>query len=294
MSKVPFLKPSTTPGQQVALLQSRGIKFSDPTAAEHYLKYHNYYHVSGYVFYFEKKESTRTHILARPIRFENLVELVRFDQTLREHCWSAVLAIEAALRSVIACEISLVYGPFCLENPVIYRNSAAHPQLIEKLRQALAEHKNEPFISHFGNKYQEPIPPAWVMIEVLTFGTISRLYSQLTTDLQKRIARCFTVDHMILVSWLKALTELRNSCAHHARLWNKVFVNYPKVRNADGGFPLLPGRHSRLGSFFPLIRHLLSVTGEKNTWMNELQRLISGNELIRPEDMGLGRWEILK
>ena len=293
MSKVPFPKPSTSPEEQIALLLKRGIAITDSAAAQHYLTYHNYYHVSGYIFYFEKKEPARTHVLARPVSFENIVELVRFDQILREHFWSAVLSIEAALRSVTAREISMRYGPFCLENPAIYRNPAAHQQLMDKLRQALTEHRNEPFISHFSNKYREPIPPVWVMIEVLTFGTISRLYSQLTTDLQKRIARSFSVDHIILVSWLKALTELRNSCAHHARLWNKVFVNYPKIRSADKEFPLMPQRHSRLGSFIPLVRHLLGGVGEKIDWMKELQGLVGGNRMIRPEDMGLSTWNIV-
>jgi abortive infection bacteriophage resistance protein len=287
MNKVPFSKPSTTPQQQVALLQSRGIKIADSGVAEKFLQYHNYYHVSGYVFYFEVKEPVRTHALARPVAFEDIIRLVKFDQALREHCLSAIFTIEAALRSVMAREISLAHGPFGLENPAIFRNPVSHPQFADKLRTALSEHKNEPFITHFCNKYQEPMPPAWVMIEVLTFGTISRLYSQLTTELQKRIARCFDVDHIILVSWLKALTELRNTCAHHARLWNKVFVNYPKIRSADKAFPLLPGRHNRLGSFIPLVVHLLSKIGEKQDWSSELHALISGDRLIKPEDMGL-------
>jgi hypothetical protein len=40
MNKVPFTKPSTTPQQQVALLQSRGIKISDSGTAEKFLCYH--------------------------------------------------------------------------------------------------------------------------------------------------------------------------------------------------------------------------------------------------------------
>lgn len=294
MYKVPFSKPSTTPKQQISLLQSRGISISDSATAEKYLAYHNYYHVSGYIYYFEKKDPVRTHTLARPVSFDDIIFLVHFDQKLREYCLSAIFTIEAAFRSVIAREISLMHGPFGLENPIIFRHPAVHPQFTDKLIQALNEHRNEPFISHFCNKYQVSLPPAWVMIEVLTFGTISRLYSQLTTDLQKRIARCFNVDHIILVSWSKALTELRNTCAHHARLWNKVFVNYPKIRIADKGFPLLKGRNNRLGSFIPLINHILSVIGEKYDWGGDLQKLVSGNRLIKPEDMGLNKWEFKK
>jgi len=48
----------------------------------------------------KKRACPPLHVLARPVSFENIVELVRFDQILREHFWSAVLSIEAALRSV--------------------------------------------------------------------------------------------------------------------------------------------------------------------------------------------------
>ena len=295
MNKIPFSKPSTTPEQQVQLLLSRGILIADPAAAVQYLTYHSYYYLSGYVYYFEiKHPGQRTHQLARPVSFQDIQTLINFDQRLREHCLNAVFAIEAALRCVIAHELAATYGPMGLQNPALFRSSVEHPKFVDKLYQALNERKNEPFVKHFSTKYQENIPPAWVMTESLTFGSISWLYSQLTSQLQKHIAQNFRVDHFILVSWLRSLTELRNTCAHHARLWNKVFVNYPKIRNADKAFRLLPGQHNRLGSFIPLIRHMLSVINQKGGWMEELNVLLTGNTLIRPEDMGLLEWEILR
>lgn len=293
MTRTPFIKPSTTPAQQVALLQSRGVIVENVREAERFLSYHNYYYISGYVFYFETKEASRTHILERKVTFYNIVDLITFDQDLREYFLKAVFTIEVALRSVIAREIALVYGPFGLENSTIYRDSFKHQFLKEKLQNALREHKNEPFISHFCSKYVEPIPPVWVMIEIVTFGTISHLFSHLQTNLQKRIADSFGVDHIILVSWLKALTELRNTCAHHSRLWNKVFVNYPKIRSVDKKFPINEKRYNRLGSFIPVLSHLLNIVGKADLWIQNLQTILSKNLLIKPGDLGLNNWDIV-
>jgi abortive infection bacteriophage resistance protein len=290
MAKIPYTKSSLSPKQQVALLASRGIAIPDQAMAEHYLKYHNYYQLSGYVYYFEVKGAARTHRLARPVGFDDIVALNRFDQNLRESFLSAASDIEMAIRSSIAIRLSQAYGPFCFEQPGIFRRPDNHAHFMERLEKVLVEHQNEPFIAHHTITYLERIPPAWVMVEVLTFGNISWLYSQLKTDLQKTIAGDFQVDHMILVSWLKALTELRNSCAHHARLWNKVFVNYPKIRNTDKSFHIIPGLENRLGSFIPMLRHILVVIREKPDWEAKMYSLLAANPLIRPSDMGLRIW----
>jgi abortive infection bacteriophage resistance protein len=288
--KIPFTKPSLSPQEQVDLLESRGVQVYDREEAEHFLRYHNYYQISGYVYYFEKKGPIRTHQLARPIAFSDVISLVRFDQELRFIFFKLTTEIEIALRCSVAYRLSQVYGPFCFEKQDIFRNPEKTTQFREILVKALEAHVKEPFVSHFIRTYREPIPPAWVMVELLTLGNISWLYSQLRTDLQKTIANDFSVDHIILVSWLKALTELRNTCAHHMRLWNKVFVDYPKIRKADKNFPIIQGQESRLGSFLPMIFHLMRILCKNLDCQTDLLRILRSQPLIKPGDMGLSRW----
>jgi len=288
--KIPFTKPSLSPQEQVDLLESRGVQVYDREEAEHFLRYHNYYQISGYVYYFEKKGPIRTHQLARPIAFSDVISLVRFDQELRFIFFKLTTEIEIALRCSVAYRLSQVYGPFCFEKQDIFRNPEKTTQFREILVKALEAHVKEPFVSHFIRTYREPIPPAWVMVELLTLGNISWLYSQLRTDLQKIIANDFSVDHIILVSWLKALTELRNTCAHHMRLWNKVFVDYPKIRKADKNFPIIQGQESRLGSFLPMIFHLMRILCKNLDCQTDLLRILRSQPLIKPGDMGLSRW----
>jgi len=290
MAKIPYTKPSLSPQEQVALLESRGIIISDKKAAEHFLRYHNYYYVSGYVFYFESKGDKRTHLLSRSVSFNEVTDLISFDKKLRESFFCISSEIEIGVRCSMAHRLSKDHGPFCFENGSILRKPDMMAPFKETLTKALDSHKNEPFVAHHMNTYQEPIPPVWVMIELVTMGNISWLYSQLRTDMQKKIASDFSVDHIVLVSWLKALTELRNTCAHHMRLWNKVFVNYPKIRSVDKSFPVIPGMESRLASFLPMIFHLLSIIQKDSVSKDEIIKILTSSPIIHPKDMGLESW----
>jgi len=125
------------------------------------------------------------------------------------------------------------------------------------------------------------------MIEVLTSVQSPGYIASLPRICKSGSHAVFPLIHIILVSWLKALTELRQLLRSRiARLWNKVFVKLPQIRSADKEFPLMPQRHSRLGSFIPLVRHLLGLWVRRSIGMKELQGLVGGNRMIRRKTWG--------
>lgn len=73
----------------------------------------------------------------------------------------------------------------------------------------------------------------WMVLEVLSFGTISKLFENLKPGLQGKKA---IIQHLgfktgggsYLGSWLKSLVTVRNLCAHHARVMNRTFVHTPR------------------------------------------------------------------
>ena len=73
------------------------------------------------------------------------------------------------------------------------------------------------------------MPPSWKALEVVTFGSLSKLYFNLNdNDIKKNIAAEFRLPHRkFLDSWIKSMAVLRNITAHHARLWNRKFPNMP-------------------------------------------------------------------
>jgi len=69
------------------------------------------------------------------------------------------------------------------------------------------------------------------MLELVSFGCLTKLYMNFAdTPVKKRIARSFGVaKYEYLESWMKAVSALRNACAHHARVWNRNMPNRPQL-----------------------------------------------------------------
>ena len=45
---------------------------------------------------------------------------------------------------------------------------------------------------------------------------------------KKKIARQFGISHPpVLESWMQSMTYVRNICAHHSRLWNRILTVRP-------------------------------------------------------------------
>jgi abortive infection bacteriophage resistance protein len=72
-------------------------------------------------------------------------------------------------------------------------------------------------------------------LETLTMGKLTRLYKALKNDTEKmQIASDFNLPSSILTSWIIYLTNVRNICAHHARLWNKrVTADQPLIPSRE-------------------------------------------------------------
>ena len=85
----------------------------------------------------------------------------------------------------------------------------------------------------FLEKYNTNDLPLWALSEILSFGTLTKLYTILPIALKKEIASSFNenLDIKVFDNWLLELTVVRNTCAHHARMWNRKFTisfKYPK------------------------------------------------------------------
>ena len=68
-------------------------------------------------------------------------------------------------------------------------------------------------------------------LEIVSFGTLGKLYSNFKDNAVKKVvARSFNVpQYVYLESWIASLAALRNGCAHHARVWNRVYPIKPQL-----------------------------------------------------------------
>ncbi|HEV7622456.1 MAG TPA: Abi family protein [Flavisolibacter sp.] len=114
-------------------------------------------------------------------------------------------------------------------------NIPGHSESLKTIDRELGYNKKkEIFISEHYTKYHtdKRRPPAWKTLEILSLGTLSKLYSNLKNSCNSKdiIAKDYgTANHTYLHSWLQTFTQIRNICAHHGRLWNKNLPGRPKL-----------------------------------------------------------------
>lgn len=101
-------------------------------------------------------------------------------------------------------------------------------------------------MAHLRQRYDEyPQLPIWAAVEIMSFGSLSKLYASLREDDQAEVAGNFGLHRRILVSWLHTLVYVRNICAHHARLWNRELAIAPKAPKWDAAWRGLDTAHAK-------------------------------------------------
>ena len=219
--------------QLIQMLKERGLIIADEQKAIDHLRVISYFRLANY---FRPMERDKENHLYKPNSyFENAISLYYFDKKLRGIIFSAVQSIEIALRSKMIHYVSLKYGAFWFMDSSLFKDKNIHEQCLSAMKQELARSK-EDFIIENKTKYTEPeMPPVWKALEVTSFGTLSKLFCNINDNaLKKTIAREFNLpQHLILESWVKCAVTLRNSLAHHARVWNR---NFPIMPQLNGSF----------------------------------------------------------
>ena len=117
------------------LLESRGLIIKDRNKAIDCLKVVSYFRLDNY---FHPMESDKIRHFFKPnSTFENAMDLYRFDCDLRELIFTAIQAVEIALRSKMIHHISLQYGAFWFTDESLFRDSNIHHKCLEQIRQEL-------------------------------------------------------------------------------------------------------------------------------------------------------------
>jgi abortive infection bacteriophage resistance protein len=181
-----------------------------------YLKHYNYYRLRGYWLYFEKKNINPT--------FENVINLYNFDNNLRLLLIKYISLIELSIKSHFAYILTTKYNdPHIILDKTIFKNQNHYNKGIEKIKKSFLK-SDELFAIHYRKNYNELLPPLWVCVEFMTFGELSKWIYNLNDKDTKIIAKEYNLKSVhIFKSFLYHLTEIRNKCAHHSRIWNKSF-----------------------------------------------------------------------
>lgn len=226
-----FNKPALSISEQIKLLLSRGLIVSDEKYAEQRLANISYYRLRAYMMPFQYPDDPG-HTFKKNTSFEQIVNLYTFDRQLRLLIFDAIERIEIAFRCQVIYRFSIQYGPNWYLDNNNFRNQIRFNRLRDSISNEI-DQSREVFIDHYKRKYSSPVyPPAWMTLEILSFGQLSVLFKTLApSDPKKSVAGHFQIHYKVLESWIESISYIRNVCAHHGRLWNKKLIVKPLIPN---------------------------------------------------------------
>lgn len=236
-SKPKHTKVAINTSEQIQLLESKGLIIDeDRKKAINYLEWQGFYRLRPYLKLF-RNPNEETEFLPESY-FSDVKRIYEFDAKIRPILFKACHIIEVGLRTQMIHHLSLEHGPNWYENPTLFTEhflntryneiQASYLKLLEKNKDKIE------FLLHYYNKYDSSQnPPAWMMLELFSFKNLINTFIGLLNDNAKTtIMNQLGVNFRILMNWLPAICELRNSCAHHHRFYNRWFdtLLYPKNR----------------------------------------------------------------
>ncbi len=286
-AKIAFSKPARSVEDQVALLVKRGLIIDDTERAKTYVGFIGYYRLSGYYRYFADYEDDKLEKFREGVTFERVLSLYIFDRKLRRLISDALERIEIAIKATTSNAACLAAGPNWLCDSANFGYNR-HDEILAILRETLSPHGDKHkhvFLTHFFQKYSDAHPPAWIVMEALSFGAFSKIYKLAKGSFQIPAADAFGVHSTVLESWLHTLVFVRNVCAHHSRLWNRTLTITPKIpKRHRGEWP--EDAQGKLYIVCCIIHHILSVLSDDTGWANRLKELIAARPDVPLKAMG--------
>lgn len=278
--------------EQVQRLRYKGLHISDEEKAKQCLHNISYYRLRAYTYPFQDNEDMGPHMFLRSdISLDDIIDLYSFDRSLRSLVFSALERIEVALRSRIVLSYSMGQeSGFWFLNEDLYFRPESYQSLIEDNTDGTpgtlgreVDRCKEDFVEHYYHKYGDPsFPPAWMTLETISFGTLSKLFSALDKNNMesKEVTRGLGLHSVdILRNWMHALAILRNTCAHHGRLWNRRFtIGLTFPYNTD--FPFFGAyadriRDNKLFAYLSATMYLLRIVSPENSFRHSLEKLLA-------------------
>jgi len=308
-SKKPF-----TLEAQADLLLARNL-IADRNELICRLKVVNYYRLSGYLYPFRQQDNnfkpgTTLEIVWRRYNFDRRLRIILLD---------AIERIEVAARTRLVYHFVTAHGPFgylnakCLpgfKQPKWWKRCGQnlkalirlkgiihtdHQKWLARLNQEKKRASGEAFVKHFDAKYGDVHKslPLWIACELTTCNSVLQLAQAVEPAILKKAASDFDFPDVQLLSWAKAIFSLRNACAHHARVWNRVFGVKPSVpgKNKNPQWHPIAFPPDRVGLMLTVCHYWLGKVSSTTQWKARLFTLFDEFPDIPLAEMGMpAKW----
>ena len=216
-------------------LLSKGVIVSNKKDALEKIERYTYYSiVNTYKNIFKDKNGNYIN----NVSFDEIYALFEFDKNLKNIVLKYCLEIETVIKSIMANQISKVYGIKDYLNTSNWDkriNTDIKESLLKKINKEIEKDYNvHTAVTHYIDNYG--FVPPFVLVKILTFGVASSYYGLLKQSDRQAIAKYFKISDKLLKQILKNLTTIRNITAHSDRLYNYTSKFYLSFKLIDKNY----------------------------------------------------------
>ncbi len=219
--------------QQIELLKSKNLLFKDEKKAKVILQDIGYYKlVNAYKIPFIEIKNNE-HLFVDNTFFEEIYSLYEFDRKLKTIVFEATTSIEIKFKSLLSDTISKKYGTkekkylkkenflpdTGIEGDYTFKNMRDH--INKEIKKQYDN--NQPSIKWYKDNYN--YIPFWVVVNILTIGSVSRIYSKLKDIDKMEISKQYLLPYEYLASYIRHINLVRNICAHNDVLYRYKSIN---------------------------------------------------------------------
>lgn len=282
------LEPAMNIEEQIDNLKEIGLIIDDIEYAKSFLNDVSYFRlIKAYSLGLKPKNSDYYN----GITFEEIVQLYLFNANFRQLLFAQIEKIEVNLRCRISNYFSIKYGVLGYKNADNFVNGIYYNDFVEDMEKEINRNSKAPFVKNFKTNYENGDIPFYALVELFSFGTLSKFYKNMKNTDKKAIASSFGIGYTYLESWIENIAFVRNICAHYGRVYNVNLSKTPilyKQYIADG--------ISNLRVFATLLcmKHILKNDNHWKDFVDQIELLFEKYTSVKPKLMGFpNNWKKL-
>jgi abortive infection bacteriophage resistance protein len=235
-----YPKNIQTTAQLLQKWTNAGMKIDPSDNALDVLNNVGYYRLKGYSFHLLDKTTQQFY---SGTTFADVFRLYQFDSQLSHLLFDFLSEIEVSLRARFVNALLLCKDALILDDPSVFSDKEKYWKNRSAIASEIAR-SNDVFILHNFDNHDGAVP-LWAVVEVISFGTLSKTIKNLKTGtaVSSALIRDYKFKNQagnlilpswnMLTSWIQAASVMRNICAHNGRIYNRVINTAPQLIQSD-------------------------------------------------------------
>lgn len=280
MGELKKQQPPMTIDEQVENLKSIGLIVDDEEYAKKILNDISYFRlVKAYSLNLKPKNGCYD----KQTTFKEIVALYLFNANFRQIIFPEIEKVEINVRCRVANFFAEQYGVLGYLQAENFADENYHAQFLKDINEEIGRNSKAPFVRNFRENYEGGNLPIYALVEVFSFGTLSKFYKNMLNKDKKAIAKSFGVGYTYFESWLESISYVRNICAHYGRIYNaklsKTPILYKEYTQVGIG-------NNRIYGVLLCLKHLLKNDVHWNLFVDKIELLFDKYQYVKISTMG--------